>query len=57
MSSLTDCLCGLVVRAPDYKSRDLGSIPGATQFFLEVVGLERSALGLVSTTEERVTEK
>jgi hypothetical protein len=27
-----DCLCGLVVRVPGYRSRGLGSIPGATRF-------------------------
>jgi hypothetical protein len=27
-----DCLCGLVVRIPGYRSRGLGSIPGATTF-------------------------
>jgi hypothetical protein len=26
-----DCLCGLGVRVPGYRSRDLGSIPGATR--------------------------
>jgi hypothetical protein len=28
----TDRLCGLVVRVPDYRSRGLGSINGATRF-------------------------
>jgi hypothetical protein len=27
-----DRLCGLVVRDPGYRSRGLGSIPGATRF-------------------------
>jgi hypothetical protein len=27
-----DCLCGLVVRVPGYRSRGLGSIPGVTRF-------------------------
>jgi hypothetical protein len=27
-----DCLCGLVVRVPGYRSRGLGSIPSATRF-------------------------
>jgi hypothetical protein len=36
-----DSLCGLVVRIPCYRSRDPGSIPGATQIFWEVVDLER----------------
>jgi hypothetical protein len=29
-----DRLCGLVVRVPSYRSRDPGSIPGATRVFL-----------------------
>jgi hypothetical protein len=41
-----------VVRIPDYRSRGLGSIPGASRFFWEVVGLERGPLSLVSTIEE-----
>jgi hypothetical protein len=27
-----DCLCGLVVRVPDYRSRGPGSIPDTTRF-------------------------
>jgi hypothetical protein len=27
-----DCLCGLVVRVPGYRSRSPGSIPGTTRF-------------------------
>jgi hypothetical protein len=30
--SAVDSLCGLVVRVPGYRSRGLGSIPGATRF-------------------------
>jgi hypothetical protein len=30
--STTDRLCGLVDRVDGYRSRDLGSIPGATRF-------------------------
>jgi hypothetical protein len=30
--SLTDRLCGLVVRVLDYRSGGLGSIPGTTRF-------------------------
>jgi hypothetical protein len=41
-----------VLRVPGYKSRGPGSIPGATRFFWEVVGLEWGPLSLVSTTEE-----
>jgi hypothetical protein len=29
---LNTLLCGLVVRVPGYRSRGLGSIPGATRF-------------------------
>jgi hypothetical protein len=32
-------LCGLLVRVPGYSSRGPGSIPGATKFFLEIMGL------------------
>jgi hypothetical protein len=39
-----------VVRGP-------GSIPGATRFFWEVVGLERGPLNLVSTIEELLGRK
>jgi hypothetical protein len=47
-----DCLCGLVVRVPGYRSRGPGSIPGTAVFFWEVVGLERGPLSLVITIEE-----
>jgi hypothetical protein len=53
-----DHLCGLVVKVSGYRSRGLGSIPGATKIFGEVVGLERDPLSLMSTTclEEIVTD-
>jgi hypothetical protein len=35
-----DRLCALVVRVPGYRCRDPGSIPCATRFFREVLGLE-----------------
>jgi hypothetical protein len=47
-----DRLCGLVVKVRDYRFRDPGSIPGATRFFWEVVGLERGPLSLVMIIEE-----
>jgi hypothetical protein len=47
-----DRLRGLVVRVPGYRSRGPGSIPGATRFFWEVMGLERSSFSLVSTSDE-----
>jgi hypothetical protein len=45
-----DRLCGLAVRVLGYRSGGPGSIPGTTK--KKVVGLERGALSLVSTTEE-----
>jgi hypothetical protein len=47
-SSLSDRLCGLVVRVLGYRSGGPGSIPGTTRK-KNVVGLERGALSLVST--------
>jgi hypothetical protein len=48
-------LCGLVVRVLGYRSGGPGSIPGNTR--KNVVGLERGALSLVSTTEELLDRK
>jgi hypothetical protein len=48
-------LCDLVVRVLGYRSVGPGSIPGTTR--KEVVGLERSPLSLVSTTEELLDRK
>jgi hypothetical protein len=46
-------LCGLMVRVPGYRSRDPRFDSRHYQiFFLEVVGLERGPLSLVSITEE-----
>jgi hypothetical protein len=53
----SDRRCGLVVRVSGYRSRGPGSIPGATRFFWQVVGLERGPLSLVSTTEELLGRK
>jgi hypothetical protein len=47
---LRDRLCGLVVRVLGYRSRGPGSIPGTIK--KKVMGLERGALSLVSTSEE-----
>jgi hypothetical protein len=44
-------------RVPGCKYRGPGSIPGATRFFCEVVGLERSPLSPVSTIEELLEGK
>jgi hypothetical protein len=49
-------VCGLVVRAPAYRSRGPGSIPGY-QMFCEAVGLERGPLSLVSTLRSNLEEK
>jgi hypothetical protein len=46
-----------VVRVPAYRSRGAGSTLGGYQIFLEVVGLERCPLSLVSTTEELLGRK
>jgi hypothetical protein len=48
-------LCGIVVRVLGYTSGGLGSIYGTTR--KKVVGLERGALSLVSTTEELLGRK
>jgi hypothetical protein len=45
-------LCGLVARAPGYRSRGPRSIPGATRFSEKQWGLERGPLSLVSTIEK-----
>jgi hypothetical protein len=47
-----DCLCGLVVRVPSYRSGRPGVDSRALQGKKKVVGLERGLLSLVSTTEE-----
>jgi hypothetical protein len=49
--------CGLVIRVPGYRSRGPGSIPGASRFSDEVVGLERGPLSPVSTIEELLERK
>jgi hypothetical protein len=40
LESTVDRLCGLVVRLPGYGSRGSGSIPGATQGYLNVAECE-----------------
>jgi hypothetical protein len=52
-----DRLCGLVVRVLGYRSGGPDSIPGTTKQKKNVVGLERGALSLVSTTEELFDRK
>jgi hypothetical protein len=54
-SVLSDRICGLVVRVLGYRSGGPGSIPGTIK--KKVVGLERGALSLVSTTEELLDRK
>jgi hypothetical protein len=51
-----DRLCGLVVRVLGYRSGGPGSIPGTTRK-QNVVGLQRGALSLVSTTEDILDRK
>jgi hypothetical protein len=47
-----DRLCGLVLRAPDYRFRSPGFDSRRYRIFWEVVGLERGPLSLVSITEK-----
>jgi hypothetical protein len=54
--SISDRLCGLVVRVLGYRSGGPGSIPGTTRK-KKVVGLERGPLNIVSTTEELLERK
>jgi hypothetical protein len=50
--SITDRLCGLVVRVPGYRLRGPGFNSQRYQIFWGVVGLEQGPLSLVSTIEE-----
>jgi hypothetical protein len=52
---IIDRLCGLVVRVLDYRYRGPGFVSRELQ--KKVVGLERGALSLVSTTEELLDRK
>jgi hypothetical protein len=52
---IRDRLCGLMVIVLGYRSGGPGSIPGTTK--KKVMGLERSPLSLVSTTEELLDRK
>jgi hypothetical protein len=54
-ASIATRLCGLVVRVLDYRCRGPGFDPRALQ--KKVVGLERGALSLMSTTEELLDRK
>jgi hypothetical protein len=47
-----DCLCGLVVRVPGYRSRGPGVVSRRCHIFWEVVGLEQCTLSLMRITEE-----
>jgi hypothetical protein len=51
---VADRICGLVVRVPGCRSKDLGFDSQRYQIFWEVVGLERGPLILVSTIAELV---
>jgi hypothetical protein len=46
---LSDCLCGLEVRVPVYRSGGPGF---DSRHYKKVLGLERGPLSLVTTTEE-----
>jgi hypothetical protein len=52
MRKKVDCLCGLVVRVPGYRSRGPRFDSRLYQIFWEVVGLERGPLSPMSTIEE-----
>jgi hypothetical protein len=52
-----DCLCGLVVIVPGYRSRGPDSIPGATRFPEKQWFLNGGPLSLLSTTEELLGRK
>jgi hypothetical protein len=52
MITSVDCLCGLVVRVYGYRSRDTRFDSLGYQIFWELVGLDRSPLSLMSTTDE-----
>jgi hypothetical protein len=52
-----DCLCGLEVRVPGYRSRGPGFDSWHYKIFLEVVALEQVPLSLVSTSEELLERK
>jgi hypothetical protein len=54
--TVSDRLCGLVVRVLGYRFGGPGSIPGTTRK-KKVVGLEWGPLSLVSTTEELFDRK
>ena len=52
LMSVTDRLCGLVVRVSGYRYRGLGFDSRRHQIFCVVVGLERGPLSLVRSIEE-----
>jgi hypothetical protein len=54
---LTDRLCDLVVRVPDYRPRDTGLDSRRHQSFGEGAGLERDPLSLVGISEELLAWK
>jgi hypothetical protein len=55
--AMADCLCGLMVRVPGYRSTGPGFDYRHYQIFWEVVGLEQSLLSLVITIEELLGRK
>jgi hypothetical protein len=52
-----DCLCGLVVRVPDYRSRRPEFDSRCYQIFLKIVGMERGPVSLVRIIEELFERK
>jgi hypothetical protein len=57
MLCVSDRLCGLAVKVPGYRSRGPWFNSWRYQIFLEIVGLERGPLSLVSTIEELLGRK
>jgi hypothetical protein len=57
MTDFGDRLCGLVVRAPGYRSRGPGSIPSATRFSEKWWVWNGVHFSLVSTVEELLGKK
>jgi hypothetical protein len=53
----SDCLCGLVVRVPGYRSRGAGFDSRRYQIFWKIVGLQRGPLSIVSTIQKLFRRK
>jgi hypothetical protein len=57
ISTISDCLSGLVVRVPGGRHRGPGFDFRLYQIFLVAVGLERGALSLLRINEELLERK